>query len=279
MQSSSSENHEDAATELQTLKGCIPKDEVSMNLTEAGLLVERSQLISEVYAETLDWGKTKEVWHERRLADRGSRHSSQKIFRILRSRFQAAGDTLPSMPQLSNIYSLCSTERDKAQTTYLFLLNADALIQYTLHELFLDQGTDKAEWDLSRPVILGYLDDFKYKDGSSLDYAGSTKKRWAKGFRSIMKEINVRDSSQSNSGKPPNLGRIPLAVSAGYAWKELGEQWQGCPIGWIYLFQPKNDWEYLFKRLLEEEKWKGREVRNQLHFRPEGDPFELEEKI
>ena len=244
-----------------------------MDLTGAGLLVDRSASIANLYAETMDWSKTKEYWHEQRLADRGSRHSAQKIFNIIKGRFQAAGDTLPTIPQLANLYGDCETDRDKAQLTYLYLVHADPLVRFTVHEVLRNQGIEISEWKLDNHRLLKYLQSFRFDNGSSLEYAESTLERWVQGFRSVLFEIGVRNSQYGNEGAPPSLNRIPLLVSAGYSWKEQEEEWQKHPVGWMYLFQPKHHWDQLFDRLSEEPGWTTRQVRNQLFLRPDDDPF------
>lgn len=261
---------------LASLAGQINRDEVSMDLTEAGLLVERTEAIADIYAETLDWSKTKELWHDQRLADRGSRHSAQKIFRVIRSRFQAAGDSLPTIPQLANLYNTCVKARDKAQLTYLYLVHADPLVRFTLHELLRDQGLEVSEWMMDNDLLIKYLEAFRFDDGDSLEYANSTLKRWTQGFRSVLHDVGVRDSPYSNKGHPPGLDRIPLLVTAGYSWKEQEEQWQEHPIGWMYLFQPRHHWDQLFDRLGEDANWTTRHVRNQLLLRPADNPFDVE---
>lgn len=261
---------------LRALAGVYAEDAISMDLTEAGLLVDRAEAIADLYEDTLDWTKTKEAWHEHRLADRGSRHSAQKIFRALRKRFQAAGDTLPTIPQLARMYEACSKQRDKAQLTYLYLVNADPLVRYVLHELLRDQGLQASEWSLHYDHLTRYLDAFRTKEGAPLDYAGSTLERWAQGFRSVLHDIGVRDSPQSNMGHPPQLGRVPLLVTAGFSWQEQAEDWQSLPLGWAYLFQPRHHWDKLFERLAQEPPWTTRHVRNELLVRPKDDPFEIE---
>lgn len=247
-----------------------------MGLTEAGLLVDRAETLANIYAETLDWSETKKEWHDRRVADRASRHSAQKIFRVLRSRFQAAGDSLPSIPQLADLYGACEKERDKAQLTYLYLVHADPLVRYTLLELLRSQGLETSEWMLDYDRLNSYLESFKFEDGSGLRYADSTLERWVQGFRSVVHDIGVRDSQLSDRGHAPGLGRIPFLVAAGYSWKEEGENWQERPIGWMYLFQPRHFWNQLFDRLGKEGNWTTRHFRNQLLLRPIGNPFDLD---
>lgn len=260
---------------LASLAGRVDQDEVSMDLTEAGLLVDRAETIADIYADTLDWSKTKEAWHDRRLADRGSRHSAQKIFRVIQSRFQAAGDSLPTIPQLADLYKICGKERDKAQLTYLYLVNADPLVRFVLHELLRDQDFETSEWLLDYDRLMSYLDAFRFADGGDLEYAESTLERWAQGFRSVLHDIGVRDSPQSNKGHSPNLGQVPFNVAAGYSWKEQNDHWQEQPIGWMYLFQPRHQWDNLFDRLSHESNWTTRQVRNRIQLRPDDELFYL----
>lgn len=259
-----------------SLNSTFSTEDVSMDLTTSGLLVNRVERISQLYAEYLEWDRTKEVWHENRLGNRGSRESSQKIFHILKSRLQSSGTQLPSVKQLSTIFDLCENHRDKAQILYFYLIEGDVLVRYIIHEYVRQMlSTGDTEVNLKPGRINKLLEKFRFRDGSTMRYSKSTLARWGTGLRSVMREIDVLDSPRTVIGGRPPIGDIPLLVSAGYSWKKEGKGWLTLPIGWMYLFQPSEQWDALVKRLGEFNNWTVREVRGKIRMEPVNDPFNI----
>ena len=107
--------------------------EVNMDLTMCGLLPERAEELARLYEEHENWNQVKEVWFEERRANRSTRGSSQKIYRVLTSRFKNAPASLPNPRDLPTVLDTCATSRDKAQILYLYLVADDALVRYVVH--------------------------------------------------------------------------------------------------------------------------------------------------
>ena len=247
-------------TDISLLEDLSPAA-ISVDLTEAGLLVQRTEAIAQLYAKHLDWSVAKEEWHTHRVSGRGSRHSAQKVFRVIRGRLQAPGNVLPNVPQLSRILKACYHERSKAQIIYLYLLEADGLVRFLLSEI-LDQKGDGLAWNLSPDRLAGMLERFRYPDGDPLQYAESTLHRWVQGLRSVFREIGVLESPRDREGTTPMLEDVPLLVSAGYSWKKQKEGWQRHPIGWTYLFQSSHHQRSLLERLASNPGWTMRQQRD-----------------
>lgn len=266
----------DRGSELPSLSGAFAKDEVSVALTTAGLLPRQTEELVRLYAEELSWDGAAERWHEERRASRGSRESAQKILHLIRERLNAADESLPSLRRLADLLDLETSNRGRSQVLYLYLVEADALVRYVLHALLCDQGLDRPHWDLSKSAIRRYLSAFRYEDGAGLEYADSTLDRWAKGFRSVLYEIGVRESKYANEGVTPLLQKTPLAVSAGFSWHCVGSGWKRAPIGWMYLFQAKDAWPSLRDRLRELPGWEQTQSPRGSALRPVSDPFSAE---
>jgi len=226
-----------------------------------------------LYAEDLSWNAAGERWHAERRAGRGSRESAQKILHLIRQRLNAAGGSLPSLRQLVRILETESSGTARAQVLYLYLIEADGLVQFALHGILREQGLDRSSWELSNDRIRGYLDAFRYRDGSPLEYADSTLNRWIRGFRSVLLDINVREGKYSDRGDTPSLNDGPLAVSSGYSWHQEHDGWEQLPLGWMYLFQPEPDWSSLRARLREFPGWEESRTPRGNYLRPTGDPF------
>src|SRR6056297_3380311 len=103
---------------LPSLSGQFSPDAVNMDLTMCGLLVERAEQLANLYAEKGNWNDVKEVWFDERLSNRSTRDSSQKIYRVLTSRFKNAPTALPNPSVLPQVFDQCDTSRDKAQILY-----------------------------------------------------------------------------------------------------------------------------------------------------------------
>lgn len=259
-----------------SLNSVFSPESISMDLTSCGLLVDRAEKISRLYAKHLDWNKTKEIWHDSRLGGRGSRHSSQKIFRILKSRFQSAGSELPVIEKLPTIFDLCESHRSKAQILYFYLLETDMLVKYVVHEFIRNMflaGDDKLNFKSELDKI---LERFRFSNGNPLQYSKSTMNRWGRGFRSVMRKIGVLDSSQSVIGSSPPISDLPLLVSTGYSWRKKGDTWLASPVGWMYLFQPTKKWNPLVKRLSKFDSWCLSEFPGEVQLTPLNDhPFKV----
>jgi hypothetical protein len=253
---------------IPSLEGKLSETDITVALTEAGLLVERTEEIVRLYAEHRSWTKVKERWHEERVHGRGSRDSAQKIFRIVRRRLQSGGGDLPGISALHTSVQECPTEQAKAQLFYFYLVEEDALFKYVLHELLRQQGVDRDEWVLSPSTITEVLGTFQYSSGDGLGYASSTLHRWAQGFRSVLRDIGVIKEKYDSTGSTPTLDFPPLHVGALYSWNQEETEWTVRPIGWMYLLQPPARQEVLFERLHESNQWSTTRLRDRTVLEP-----------
>jgi hypothetical protein len=253
---------------LESLNHTFSKQDVTMSLTEAGLLVDRAEAVVRLYAKHHNWGEVKERWHEERVHERGSRSSAQRIFRIIKRRLQAGGNALPSVSTLDELIRQCPTTQAKAQLLYFYLIQEDDLFRFVLHEVLRIQGPDRDQWDLSPDRIASILRTFQYADGSELSYAKSTLERWVQGFRSVLRDIGVIKRPYDDEGTVPTVDFPPLHVGALYSWTVEGRQWPERPIGWLYLFQSSVHRDALFDRLQSSDGWMVSQLRDQTVLTP-----------
>jgi len=253
---------------LSALNRTFSKQDVTMSLTEAGLLVDRAESVVRLYAEHHNWAEVKARWHKERVHERGSRSSAQRIFRIIKRRLQAGGKALPSVPTLDELLRQCPTTQAKAQLLYFYLIQEDNLFRFVLHEVLRRQGVDRDQWDLSPDEVASILSAFQYEDGSELDYAESTLERWVQGFRSVLRDIGVIKGPYDERGTVPTVDFPPLHVGALYSWNVERRQWPERPIGWLYLFQPRVHRQALFDRLQSSDWWTASQLRDQTVLTP-----------
>ena len=261
-------------TSLPSLTGKYSHSDVSMDLTRCGLLIEKAELLAQLYARHRDWTVVEEKWLEERFDERSTRGSSKGIYRVLSSRFKTAGSSLPSIVRLPSIFEQCETARDKAQVLYFYLIEDDPLVKYTVHryvDRFQDTGVDGL--DFEQETIENILNDFHYDDGASFDYAESTTRRWGEGLRSIMRNIDVLDTRQALDGQIPNIGTIPLLVASGYSSETQGDDWLSQPTGWLYLFQPEQYWDSLAERVSDDSNWEASGIHGELRLQPVDDTY------
>ena len=259
---------------LPSLSRQLPPREVSMDLTMCGLLVERAEELARLYAEHGNWNDVKESWFDERLSNRSTRGSSQKIYRVLTSRFKNAPTALPNPSTLPAIFDECRTTRDRAQILYLYLVSDDSLVRYVVHEYVarITQGRSEP-LDFSNGTLVDILTQFEYADGDAFAYAESTIERWCGGFRSVMREIGVLDGQQSVVGTSPSIGDIPLLVAMDYSYESGDDAWLTAPRGLLYLFQPENRWEELFDRVASTDTWEYVELHGDFDVRPSDEPY------
>ncbi|MFC5973966.1 BrxA family protein [Halomarina salina] len=245
-----------------------------MDLTMCGLLIERAEELARLYAEHGNWNEVKEIWFDERLSNRSTRGSSQKIYRVLTSRFKNAPTALPNPSTLPAIFDECQTTRDKAQILYLYLVSDDSLVRYVVHEYVarLTEGNPNP-LDFSNETLVDILTQLEYSDGDSFDYAESTTERWCEGFRSVVREIGVLDGQQSVVGESPSIGDISLLVAMDYSYESGDDEWLTAPRGLLYLFQPENRWEELFDRVVSTDAWEYLELHGDLDVRPSDEPY------
>ncbi len=259
---------------LSSLDSTFSREEVSMDLTMCGLLVEKAEEMANLYTTHRDWTTVEDRWFEERRDGRSTRGSSRKVYRVLSSRFKTAGRSLPAIAQLPSVFEACDTRRDKAQILYFYLIEDDPLVKYVLHryvERLQERGAKNL--DFGQDEIENILHEFHYSDGEQFDYADSTTNRWGEGFRGVMREIGVIESQRSVQGESPTVGTIPLLVASGYSWETEGEQWLSSPVGWLYLFQPSAYWESLVKRVADHDSWKTSSIHGELRLEPVDEPY------
>jgi len=261
-------------TRLPPLSRQLSPADVNMDLTMCGLLVERAEELAYLYEEHGNWNTVKEIWFEERRANRSTRGSSQKIYRVLTSRFKNAPADLPNPRDLPTVLDACATSRDKAQVLYPYLVADDALVRYVVHEYTQRLSSDYPDaLDFSNETLTTILNQLEYADGTSFDYADSTTERWCEGFRSVMREIGVLENQQAVVGNPPSLGEISLLVAMGYSYEKTEDEWFESPTGLLYLFQPSARWEELYDRAAETDTWEFVELHGSLQLRPVNDPY------
>ena len=257
-----------------SLSRTFSPQEVNMDLTMCGLLPDRAEEIARLYREHGNWNQVKDIWFEERRANRSTKGSSQKIYRVLSSRFKNAPATLPNPSDLPAVLDSCSSSRDKAQVLYLYLVADDALVRYAVHEYARRLAEDFPEpLDFSNETITSVLNQFEYTDETPFDYADSTTERWCEGLRSVMREIGVLENQQTVVGDPPSLGDTPLLVAMGYSYEEGDEGWFESPTGFQYLFEPSARWEELYNRAAETEAWEFVELHGSLRLQPTDEPY------
>nr|WP_080509841.1 BrxA family protein [Haloarcula californiae] len=265
---------DDGETQLSSLSRQFSPSEVNMDLTMCGLLVDRAEELARLYQNEGNWNEVKDTWFEERRANRSTKGSSQKIYRVLSSRLKNAPASLPNPSDLPDVLDTCSSSRDKAQVLYLYLIADDALVRYIVHEYARRLAGDYPEpLDFSNEKLTTILNQFKYTDGTSFDYADSTTERWCEGLRSVMREIGVIKNQQAVVGDPPSLGETPLLVAMGYSYEEGDKEWFESPTGLQYLFQPSARWEELYNRAAETEAWEFVELHGSLQLRPTDEPY------
>ncbi|MFW6016287.1 MAG: BrxA family protein [bacterium] len=253
------------------------KNDVSIALKEAGLLIEYTEKICELYFEYHTWDTVKQNWHKERISTCGTRDSNQRILGILKRRLQSGEKNLPSIISLNNLLKNCQSEQEKAQILFLYIMEDDPLVKYLIHELYITQGCLPSEWNLDNEELFKIIKDFKYHDNNEIKYADSSLKRWVASFRTLLYECGLLQSRYSNGAEIPLLNDISLKVSAYYSWKLQKEDWVKYPLGWIYLFQPKNYWEILLDRLKDCSDWKVQYFQGKTIFEPADKIFRLKE--
>jgi hypothetical protein len=266
--------HPDSNDGPPSLSQTFSIKEINMDLTMCGLLPGRAEKVARLYREHKNWNQVKDSWFEERRANRSTKGSSQKIYRVLSSRFKNAPASLPNPGNLPNILDTCPSSQDQAQVLYLYLIADDALVRYVVHEYAQRLAGDCPEpLDFANKTLTAILNQFEYSDGTSLDYADSTIDRWCEGFRSLMREIGVLENQQTVVGNPPSLGDTPLLVAMGYSYEEGDNEWVESPTGLQYLFQPSVRWEELYNRAAKTEAWEFVELHGSLQLRPTDEPY------
>lgn len=273
-----SKRADEKGAQLPSLDSEFSKQDISMDLTRCGLLVERAEKIAQLYARYRDWTIVEGRWLDERFDERSTRESSQGIYRVLSSRFKTVSRDLPSIIRLPDIFDQCANTRDKAQVLYFYLLEEDPLMKYMVHryaQRLQQSGADGLDFDQETVECL--LNEFQYKDGHEFDYAPSTTRRWGEGLRSVMREIGVLETQQSLSGQIPNIGTVPLLVASGYSWEKEGKDWLSRPLGWLYLFQPEPYWDSLAERVNEHPNWEASGIHGKLRLQPVDETYDWAE--
>ena len=254
---------------IQSLNGQFSTEETHIGLVAASLDLDQTREIAELYNDSGDWNTTSERWLDERRAERVTIEGSRRSFNAIKPRLQEAGGGLPPLRYLPDILDQCRNQRDQHQVIYCYLVAEDAVFQYVLHE-YLVQGDDRgaSNLDFSDSQIIGMLEEFQHIGGEPLDWAESTKDRWASNFRGVLRSIGVIDSRQGTTGEVPNIGDVPLEVAAYWSWHEDGDEWLTDPLGWRYLFQPEPFWEPQTQRLTKSTRWTSHQAHGRRWYEP-----------
>jgi hypothetical protein len=258
--------------DVRSLNGQFSSDETHIGLVAASLDLEQSREIVELYNDAGDWTTASERWLEERRAERLTVEGSRRSFNAIKPRLQEAGGGLPPLRYLPDIFDTCRKERDQLQVLFCYLVAEDAVVRYVLHEYLRELRRKSVnDLDFTDERIIGLLEDFKHSDGEPIGFAESTKDRWASNFRSALRSIGVIQSHQGTTGDVPNVGDVPLEVTAYWSWREHDDEWLLNPIGWRYLFQPESFWEPQSQRLAKSPRWTTHESHGRLWYEPVDD--------
>ena len=254
---------------IQSLNGEFSTEETHIGLVAASLDLDQTREIAELYNDSGDWNTTSERWLDERRAERVTIEGSRRSFNAIKPRLQEAGGGLPPLRYLPDILDQCRNQRDQHQVIYCYLVAEDAVFQYVLHE-YLVQGDDRgaSNLDFSDSQMIVMLEEFQHIGGEPLDWAESTKDRWASNFRGVLRSIGVIDSRQGMTGEVPNIGDVPLEVAAYWSWHEEGDEWLIDPLGWRYLFQPEPFWEPQTQRLTKSTRWTSHQAHGRRWYEP-----------
>lgn len=254
---------------IQSLNGDFSTEETHIGLVAASLDLDQTREIAELYNDSGDWNTTSERWLDERRAERVTIEGSRRSFNAIKPRLQEAGGGLPPLRYLPDILDQCRNQRDQHQVIYCYLVAEDAVFQYVLYE-YLVQGDDRgaSNLDFSDSQIIAMLEEFQHIGGEPLDWAESTKDRWASNFRGVLRSIGVIDSRQGTTGEVPNIGDVPLEVAAYWSWHEDGDEWLTDPLGWRYLFQPEPFWEPQTQRLTKSTRWTSHQAHGRRWYEP-----------
>jgi len=254
---------------IQSLNGQFSTEETHIGLVAASLDLDQTREIAELYNDSGDWNTTSERWLDERRAERVTIEGSRRSFNAIKPRLQEAGGGLPPLRYLPDILDQCRNQRDQHQVLYCYFVAEDAVFRYVLHE-YLIQGGDRgaSNLDFSDSQIIGMLEEFQHIGGEPLDWAESTKDRWASNFRGVLRSIGVIDSRQGTTGEVPNIGDVPLEVAAYWSWHEDGDEWLADPLGWRYLFQPEPFWEPQTQRLTKSTRWTSHQAHGRRWYEP-----------
>lgn len=142
------------------LDSVFSREDVSMDLTMCGLLVEKAEQMARLYATHRDWTTVEDQWFNERIDERSTKGSSRKIYRVLSSRFKTVDYSLPAIAQLPSVFDQCDTHRDKAQVLYFYLIEDDPLVKYTVHEYPSPEAANPEEltenaWLTAKPKLTG----------------------------------------------------------------------------------------------------------------------------
>lgn len=254
---------------IQSLNGEFSTEETHIGLVAASLDLDQTREIAELYNDSGDWNTTSERWLDERRAERVTIEGSRRSFNAIKPRLQEAGGGLPPLRYLPDILDQCRNQRDQHQVIYCYLVAEDAVFQYVLHE-YLVQGDNRgaSNLDFSDSQIIGMLEEFQHIGGEPLDWAESTKDRWASNFRGVLRSIGVIESRQGTTGEVPNIGDVPLEVAAYWSWHKDGDEWLTDPLGWRYLFQPEPFWEPQTQRLTKSTRWTSHQAHGRRWYEP-----------
>lgn len=254
---------------ISSLNGQFSTDETHIGLVAASLDLDQTKEIAELYNDSGDWSTTSERWLDERRAERVTIEGSRRSFNAIKPRLREAGGGLPPLMYLPDILDQCRNQRDQHQVIYCYLVAEDAVFQYVLHE-YLVKGGDRgaSHLDFSDSRIIEMLEEFQHVGGEPLDWAESTKDRWASNFRGVLRSIGVIDSRQGTTGDVPNIGDIPLEVAAYWSWHEEGDEWLLDPLGWRYLFQPDPFWDPQSQRLAKSTRWSSHQAHGRRWYEP-----------
>lgn len=254
---------------VQSLNGQFSTEETHIGLVAASLDLDQTREIAELYNDSGDWSTASERWLDERRAERVTIEGSRRSFNAIMPRLQEAGGGLPPLRCLPDILDRCRNQRDQYQVIYCYLVAEDAVFRYVLHEYLVQGGNRGASHlDFSDSQVIEMLEEFQHMGGEPLDWAESTKDRWASNFRGVLRSIGVIDSRQGTTGEVPNIGDVPLEVAAYWSWHEEGDEWLIDPLGWRYLFQPEPFWEPQTQRLTKSTRWTSHQAHGRRWYEP-----------
>ena len=230
--------------------------EYHFNLSKTGLVPGRIEKLVHLYNEVESWQSAENIWHGKRLAGRGRRSSSARIFRIWKSYLQSANGLLPNMSKLSTLLSSLINKRSKAQILYFYLLQGDRMVREFLEYLISRENYFDNDF-FEKGNLYSLLESFFELHNFEEEYVEKSKRRWLRGIRSVLVKIGALKGGDSTTIETPVLSKDVLLCSAEFSYlkSQDKDKWYEEPFGWKLLFYREGDYNHLIDRILETDYW------------------------
>lgn len=191
-------------------------------LTEVGLAVEDSSTLCLEYTRTKDWAEVRRRALQDNLLGKGSQARIEKLLRAVERRVLSAAPPLACPFSLARFLAADLPTAARSQLLFVLTVAEDIALAAAYNKLVVPALNGGARRVPTQADILGFLEEAAHSRPEVASWTVPTRKRWAQGFRLVLREAGLRATGIGQEMLQPPVVRAETVSFLCHALADAG---------------------------------------------------------